>query len=119
MAKRRAGLKFRTPYAPGEVLAVYLELRLPNDTAPSAVRFSVLSAGSQVDLCYFERERQWFVFDVVVGAINEVEIELVAMGNFKSTDSRQLYLGAQRLCCCKADDSLARIRVLEKLTFST
>ena len=118
MAKRRAGILFRTRYAPGDVVAVYLELQLPKDTAPSSVRFSILSRGEPVDIYYFERERQWFVFEVAVGPINEIEIELVAMGDFKQVDSRQLFLGARRLCCCKADDYQARIRVVEKLTFS-
>ena len=29
----------------------------------------------------------------------------------------QLFLGARRLCCCKANDYEARLRVVEKLTF--
>jgi glycosyltransferase involved in cell wall biosynthesis len=119
MAKRRASMLFRTRYAPGDVVAVYLELQLPKDMPPSSVKFSILSDGEPVDLCYFERERQWFVFEVAVGELSEVEIELVAMGEFKQLDSRQIFMGARRLCCCKADDCAARIRVIEKLTFLT
>jgi glycosyltransferase involved in cell wall biosynthesis/Flp pilus assembly protein TadD len=117
MANRRASLQFRTRYSPGDVIAVYLELQLPAGTAPSAVKFSVLSDGKPVDLCYFERERQWFVFEVAVGEANTIDIELMATGKFGQTDQRQLYLGARRLCCCRADDSLERVRVIEKLTF--
>jgi tetratricopeptide (TPR) repeat protein len=117
MAKRRASLQFRTRYAPGDVVAVYLELQLPGGTTPSDAKFRVLSGGKSVDLFYFERERQWFVFEVVVGAASAVDIELMATGKFGQTDNRQLYLGARRLCCCKADDSQERIRVIEKLTF--
>ena len=77
---------FRTRYAPGDVVALYLELQLPAGTAPSSVRFSILSGGEPIDVSYFERERQWFVSEVVVGANNEVEIELVAMGEFTLPD---------------------------------
>ena len=115
MAKRRASILFRTRYAPGDVVALYLELQLPAGTAPSSVRFSILSGGEPIDVSYFERERQWFVSEVVVGANNEVEIELVAMGEFTLPNSRQLYLGARRLCCCNSNDIEARIRVVEKL----
>jgi hypothetical protein len=66
---------------------------------------------------YFERERQWFAFEVVVGELNEVDIELLAIGTLKQSDTPQLYLGARRLCCCKADDYATRIRVIEKLSF--
>jgi glycosyltransferase involved in cell wall biosynthesis len=117
MAKRRASLQFRTRYEPGDVMAVYLELQLPLGTTPSSVRFSVLSEGKPIELCYFERECQWFVFEVAVGAANAVDIELVATGKFGQADQRQLYLGARRLCCCRADDILERVRVVEKLTF--
>ncbi len=82
MAKRRAGVLFRTPYAPGEVAAVYLELQLASETPPSSARFSVLSGGEPVEVCYFDSQRQWFVFEVPVGAMGEVDIELVAMGEF-------------------------------------
>ncbi len=117
MAKRRATILFRTGYAPGDVVAVYLELQLRNEQPPSSARFSILSEGEPVDLCHFERERQWFGFEVAVGASSEVEVELVAMGDFKPEDTRQLFLGARRLCCCKANDYEARLRVVEKLTF--
>jgi glycosyltransferase involved in cell wall biosynthesis len=118
MAKRRAGMLFRTHHAPSEMAAVYLELSLANETSPSSARFSVLSGGEPVEVCYFDSRRQWFVFEVPVGAMGEVDIELVAMGEFNPVaGGRQVYLGARRLCCCKADDTRARIRVLEKLTF--
>ena len=117
MAKRRARLQFRTCYAPGEVVAVYLEMQLPAETIPSTSGLSILSNGAAVYAGYFERERQWFAFEVVVGEINEVDIELMAIGNLKQADSPQIYLGARRLCCCKADDYAARIRVIEKLSF--
>jgi tetratricopeptide (TPR) repeat protein len=119
MAKRRAGLQFRTRYRPGDVIAVYLELQLPAGTTPFAVRFSVLSDRKPVDVCYFERERQWFVFEVAVGAADAVDIELMAIGKIGQPEPRQLYLGARRLCCCRADDSLERVRVIEKLTLLT
>lgn len=119
MAKRRAGILFRTLFAPGEVVAVYLELQLANETQPSSVRFSVQSGGQQVEMCYFESRRQWFAFEVPVGAMREVQIEFVAMGEFNPVEGgRQVYLGARRLCCCKADDHAARLRVVEKLALS-
>ena len=92
MAKRRASLQFRTRYAPGDVVAVYLELQLPAGAARSSVRLGILSGGEPVDLRYFERERQWFVFEVAVGANNEVEIELLATGDLKHEDPRQVFL---------------------------
>jgi glycosyltransferase involved in cell wall biosynthesis/Tfp pilus assembly protein PilF len=117
MGKRRAGILFRTRYAPGDVAAVYLELQLANETPPSSARFSVRSDGEPVEVCYFESRRQWFVFEVPVGVQGEVDIEIVAMGEFNPVEGgRQVYLGARRLCCCKADDYAARIRMVEKLT---
>jgi glycosyltransferase involved in cell wall biosynthesis len=118
MAKRRASLQFRTPFAAADLVAVYMELQLPAGTPPSSVRVSIRTRGEPIELCYFERERQWFVFEVAVGAINEVEIELVAIGEFKAPeppDTRQLFFGARRLCCCKANDYVARIKMVEKL----
>ena len=61
MGRRRAGLLFRTRFAPGEVAAVYLELKLAEETLPSSARFSVLSGGEPVETYYFESRCQWFV----------------------------------------------------------
>jgi glycosyltransferase involved in cell wall biosynthesis/DNA-binding SARP family transcriptional activator len=117
MAKRKAGFGFRTRYTPGDMAAVYLELQLANETTPSSARFSILSNGKSVETCYFESQRQWFFFEVPVGSMGEVEIEIVAMGEFNPVQGgRQVYLGARRLSCCKADDYASRIRVMEKLT---
>jgi hypothetical protein len=40
------------------------------------------------------------------------------MGEFAVEGERRVYIGARRLCCCKADDFPARVKVIEKLTFS-
>lgn len=118
MANRRARLQFRTRYAPGDVAAVYLEMQLPKEAKPSAAGFSVLSNGEPVYTGFFERERQWFAFEVVVGDLNEVEFELMAIGEATHEETRRVFLGARRLCCCKADDFSARIRLVEKLAFT-
>ena len=93
MAKRRASLQFRTPYAPGDVVAVYLELQLPDRNAAVIREFSILSGGEPVDLCYFERERQWFVFEVVVGANRRGRNRTDGDGRFQTAETRQLLSG--------------------------
>jgi len=116
---RRATLYLPTALKPDTDVTIYLCVQTPGHT-------EVELAGAQIDVggrvnVYkrLQPRRHWLVAEGKTDAQGGLPISLLSIGKYDRPDTRELYLGLAALGFCASDDTLSRLKIIERIALQS
>lgn len=117
-SQRRARLRFRTDLRKNDEVKLYVGLKVP--AGSHGFRCTIRAGAGEAVLHDLTARLNFYQAAGRILAQGVLEVDLTFSGTFgdvgKSSDGRSLYGGIAALGFCKADDALARIDLLERVT---
>jgi hypothetical protein len=114
-ATRNAVLKLPTRLEPGKDVCVYLGLQTPGNTNPETASLRVDVGGRNNLFKRLQARRQWVVAEGKIDPDGALSISFHSIGPFDKPDQRDLFVGFSALAFCAVDDTVSRLRAIERI----